>query len=151
VAQEEEMGVVVEVVISELLDNQNERNKLQRNKFMNYELAKQLKDAGFPQKGMFYWVKTYDGDIVLNHSFIRERDIVGTLRQTSPQGGNICYAPTLDELIEACGDEFFRLTNLNGDSDATWHAEAHSHEGGTMGKTRWIAVAKLYLKLNKKS
>lgn len=48
---------------------------------INYELAKQLKNAGFPQKGSF-----------------NGKDIPDV-----PIGA---YVPTLSELIEACGDEF---------------------------------------------
>lgn len=50
---------------------------------MNYELAKQLKDAGFPWKGPFFE----------NEEYYRE------------------YYPTLSELIEACGDKFDALVS----------------------------------------
>ena len=46
---------------------------------MNYELAKQLKDAGFPQNGTGQFI-----DVKL-------------------------ASPTLSELIEACGDDFLNL------------------------------------------
>ena len=49
---------------------------------MNYELAKQLKDAGFDQ------------------------ELIGAYDATFSDG---IYVPTLSELIEACGDDFDSL------------------------------------------
>ena len=56
---------------------------------MNYELAKQLSDAGFPQGGEGKWVLPPD---IIN---ARREDRV--------------YVPTLSELIEACGSKFQAL------------------------------------------
>lgn len=54
---------------------------------MNYELAKQLKEAGFPQS----------------------RDGVEFI---SIKGQMEYFIPTLSELIEACGDSFEELTKI---------------------------------------
>jgi len=62
---------------------------------MNYELAKQLKDAGFPQVGRAWLCAHgyhYDG--------IAEAALCTDER---------FYAPTLEELIEACGPGFREL------------------------------------------
>ena len=92
---------------------------------MNYELAKQLKEAGFPQPDTL--------DVVCNDDYSK-----------------CAYAPTLSELIEACGDEFATLERkLDG-----WWAAFHLHDGTlkiftpTSGKTPEEAVAKLYLALH---
>lgn len=53
---------------------------------ISYELAKKLKDAGFPQ-----WNYQKKGDV-----FCR-----GTDKE--------CYIPTLSELLEACGKGFYAL------------------------------------------
>ncbi len=106
---------------------------------MDYKLAKELKDAGFPQneKGdWFYGVKL---------------------------GVRAAYKPTLSELIEACGDGFknlYRCTSnpFTGAPQVYWSCDL-DHKGtvatsGTDGKfgfeTPEEAVARLWLALNKK-
>ena len=96
---------------------------------MNYELAKKLKDAGFLQltKGRFVEAPLHDGINV----FLKQEDV-------------FIYAPTLEELIEACGKDFFNVT---------FTGETYSASGmriGVSGKTPSEAVANLWLKLNKK-
>jgi hypothetical protein len=59
---------------------------------MNYELAKELKDAGFPQEGNGARIAPPDKIVVRRDDF--------------------AYAPTLEELIEACGENFMRLENV---------------------------------------
>lgn len=63
---------------------------------MTYELAKQLKEAGFTQTGEHF---DYDRCPYL----IYPNDIDDGVSQ------NGCYVPTLSELIEACGDRFVSL------------------------------------------
>ena len=53
---------------------------------MNYDLAKQLRDAGFPQGGNGKWIGPPDKIVW--------------------RSGDRAYAPTLEELIAACGTEF---------------------------------------------
>ena len=102
---------------------------------MNYELAKQLKHAGFPQEG-------------------DNRDEVGCYRGRHGEHGFLYY-PTLEELIEACGEDFWSLTYLMG-SPATWKATADRStlrqsepETYTTGTTPTEAVARLWVALNK--
>lgn len=125
-----------------------------RDTYMDYELAKKLKDAGFPQNDesggfriksegeQFCWCGTCQVE------FYVESDLEES----------VC-SPTLEELIEACG-EYFMLTNECG----VW--EAWSDLGGRglsmvrmgesgaehecKGKTPSEAVANLWLSLHTK-
>lgn len=96
---------------------------------MTYELAKKLKDAGFPQEA------GENGNRVLSDS----------------EGENEAIVPTLEELIEACGPEFRWLKNKK----TFWFAQQRQHPNvlgdmKTAGKTPSEAVARLWLALNKK-
>jgi len=113
---------------------------------MNYELAKILKDAGFPQK------REWD-DHFCKHGL----------------GGDICtrckadefYAhPNLEELIEACGEGIRVIIWFTPSEYGDWHAgiigEHMSSElyvddypnPNEHGKTVTEAVSSLWLKLN---
>lgn len=103
---------------------------------MNYELAKNLKDAGFPNSQNWY----DDGNTMW-----------GGIEMEPP-------APTLSELIEACGERFEGLRRCEDPDIVTnyiWGAYAYL-EGRTdasfeaSGKTSEEAVAKLWLALNGK-
>ncbi len=96
---------------------------------MNYELAKQLKEAGFPQN--------LDGNKCLNGSPLKHYD-----KEGEP------YCPTLSELIEACGEELFTLSNIGRDGHK-WEAST-INELCTRGSTPEEAVAKLWLEVNEK-
>lgn len=109
---------------------------------MNYKLAKQLKDAGFPQasnKG-FYHCKGEEEPILINF-IVLDEELAKNVK---------CLDPTLSELIEACGD---RLMAFHKGIDK-WLAQATPKENdleltiGVSGKTPEEAVAKLYIKLN---
>lgn len=66
---------------------------------MNYELAKQLKDAGFPQNGRGRQVHDWVSD---------------------PKNGFHYYEPTFEELADACGKDFTVLVRgLEG-----WYADS---------------------------
>lgn len=89
---------------------------------MNYELAKELKEAGFPQDGTNY---------------------------TPDHGGSeetAAYYPSLSELIEACGESLFRIDFLPDQNRIIAYAYG-AREGD--GSTPEVAVAKLWLALNK--
>lgn len=77
---------------------------------MNQELAKRLKDAGYPQP------------TGLEHSLewrgVREC-----------KNGECVYFPTLSELIEACGEDFNALHSVVGG----WRADASYKCGGDCG------------------
>lgn len=106
---------------------------------ITYELAKQLKDAGFPQEKSDYgYYKHHERGIEIEHG-------------DSATGEFLCDYPTLSELIEACvninpaftvsttfgplgwGNEKFEATALGVDT--------------VTGSTPEEAVAKLYLEL----
>ena len=103
---------------------------------MNYELAKELKDAGFPQDGKEGLYVDFEGKVEF------EGD------PKNPKIEDLFYCPTLSELIEACGDKFIQL-----EKSLNWWAigedeplEPQQYEGNTPEE----AVARLWLALNKK-
>ncbi len=92
---------------------------------MNYELVKQLKDAGFP---------------------IRRMNGINMIT------GKDFYTPTLEELIEACGDKFGQLIKYVDGWVAENNWKSFTEEGivrQAKGSTPIEAVAKLWLGLNK--
>lgn len=106
---------------------------------MNYELAKKLEDAGFPQPESLT-----EGDLVLSATANHENEEYEPL-----------HYPTLEELIEACGDEFEMLEkdgyNANLDEEIKgWMALAKNHATIGSSSTPSEAVANLWLALNKK-
>lgn len=111
---------------------------------MNYELAVKLKDAGFPQKD------------VTTPILFREPDSNGNVESARAIDG--VYAPTLEDLIEACGDRFGKLLSptyrerYDGRRD---HWTALSDDDRTdmydvEGKTPEEAVANLWLTINRR-
>lgn len=98
------------------------------------KLAKELRDAGFPQKPTGLWLK--EG--------VRKE---GIKEET--------FIPELKDLIEACGDWFWLCNEGKEEKEGEmrWHAtstldkEKHLH---TFGSTPEIAVARLWLALNTK-
>jgi hypothetical protein len=95
---------------------------------MDYKLAKELEVAGFPQGGNGTWV--YPLDALMT----RPSDRI--------------YAPTLEELIEACGIKFFSLEQA---TENNWHASYRITDkaSNASGPTPNEAVARLWLALNK--
>lgn len=102
---------------------------------MNYELAKKLESAGYPQE-------LKDG--------LYEGDFDGTV-----------YFPTLSELIEACGERFAALNfypeapnheQWESSSERKWVMEVGAlnpqHDLVVYGSTPEEAVARLWLALN---
>lgn len=108
---------------------------------MTYELAKQLKDAGFPEPER----------VVINQNNSKLSSKLEPLGEYKP----FIHQPTLSELIEACGDKFdslYRYVESEGER-YVWGA----HKVGATGaddiieeKTPEAAVAKLWLALNTK-
>lgn len=108
---------------------------------MDYKLAKELKDAGFPQGKPPATVR-YDHapDNLIYYQ------------------GEWVLIPTLSELIAACGEEFGNLGRYkwpSGDSRSDWLA-TQQYEAKNLGKnekgegsTPEEAVAKLWLSLRK--
>lgn len=126
---------------------------------MNYELAKQLKDAGFPQLG--------NGDALWLHiPLLESEETVERMAWCqyvfiAPKvKEEVMYVPTLSELIEACGFEFEELSasrfNLScfksiwlatGIEQEPWNPKSNA---SGKGSTPEEAVANLWLALNKK-
>ena len=118
---------------------------------MSYELAKELKDAGFPQEpnGLGRWIDKFSQ----------------TYSAFAPADGSDAYIPTLSELIEACGQyamthgegmEAYRIKIEGGQVEKSqgWIAElADSSFGayGTRGEGEIVieAVARLFINLIK--
>lgn len=99
---------------------------------LSYELYKKLKDAGFPKESFY---------------------VCTACNFQQHEGGHVEYEPILDELIEACGDKFYKLENRG----TAWLAVSFdvidddpNDYVKCIGKTAKEAVAKLYLELNKK-
>lgn len=101
---------------------------------MNYELAKQLKDAGFP--------------VIWENDYYTPEGMIFRSNSSRPIQGNEIFIPILSELIEACGDDFKELKKIGGRFFAMSekHAGYSKRENGTPEE----AVAKLWLELNKK-
>ena len=99
---------------------------------MNYELALELREAGFPG--------TFTGECETGCNVPNE-DLT-----------DFAYCPTPEELIEACGERFVSL-NLIIDPKG-WSCEAVNKNeeitGEIFGATPTEAVARLWLAINKK-
>ena len=89
---------------------------------MNYELAKELEDAGFPQSGK-------GGRIAPPEKIVARRE-------------DFVYVPTLEELIEATGTRY--MFNEGGG----WTATFRTTRGN--GPTLDVALAHLWLALKSK-
>lgn len=92
---------------------------------MNYELLKELKDAGFSQG-------------------VKKGEV-----EYKPEHG-LLHKPTLSELIEACGMTLLGLTRGIEDDKHIWIASSGIGLNDVTGSTPEEAVARLYLALNKK-
>ncbi len=90
---------------------------------ISYELAKALKDAGFPQIGR-------------SHDF-ENNGRIESLR-----------TPSLEELIEACGHNIESIIQRGNGNDDNW--EARSKTQRFNATTLKEAVARLWIALNKK-
>ena len=122
---------------------------------INYELAKKLDENGFP----------CPKDVVLDSycfAYLRYREhIIQLFPGYSYVKERLIYAPNLSELIDACGDRFhaieqkiFKGLEIEG---GKWIAYSNeNNEVGIkahifqQGETLEIAVANLWLALNKK-
>jgi hypothetical protein len=96
---------------------------------MTYELAKELKEAGFPQTDF-------------NQPICRTKE-AGPFGVHRPILDGEVKLPTLSELIEACGQNFAHLEQGNHPDQwrCNWDADFYS--------TPEEAVARLWLALNK--
>ena len=103
---------------------------------MNDNLVKELKDVGFPQ-----------GKLISDRFHHDEKT------------GELTFIPSLEELIDECGDEFWGL-RINRET-RLWRADKVGYECVTakdediittkgQGKTPLESVANLYIAINKK-
>ena len=92
---------------------------------MDYELAKSLMDAGFPQIG--------------------KGSLIGSPDKLVWRSGDRVYVPTLEELIEACGKNFGSLDKQHDG----WLAYAN-YDQSCFAETPTEAVARLWLALQKR-
>lgn len=121
---------------------------------MTYELAKKLKDAGFPQgesmdnilaKGtaLAYLRDSKPSDELLE----KYKQALNSLKELYEDDEEYVYVPTLSELIEACGThvklDWFPATK----SAFANCCDSKNHE--QHGSTPEEAVANLWLALNK--
>lgn len=121
---------------------------------MNYELAKELKDAGFPQKGDGEWYCEMDSPAGGSRFELLDSP---NPKKVGEEGYESIYAPTLSELIEAIGDIPFRLQSYYSGNDIEWQADTcgnfkdwnHVADTAALGSTPEEAVARLWLQLNK--
>lgn len=115
---------------------------MERENKMTYELAKKLKDAEYSQdkKSGIYLHKSGP----LNLGKIRIKDF-------SEVSEGMVYMPTLQELIEACGDDFPSLSKdyINGGWMCNEPLDGDTGEI-TRGDTPEEAVANFWLTLNEK-
>lgn len=103
---------------------------------MDYKLALKLKEAGFPQHFETGYHRAYYDEATQKQVFIFKS-----------LGKEIILKPTLDDLIEACGDEFDFLERFD---DGKWNAIGINYHDSGLCDSAIEAVAQLWLALNKK-
>lgn len=124
---------------------------------MDYSLAKKLKDAGFPQEGLWGLVDLPEKVSVSNSGkrYVRKAEIRSFPWHRAAGFKKAEYetvlAPTLEELIEVCPTEMdnmvFSLQYFTG----RWHAgyeQYESYRPHVQGSTPTEAVALLFLALH---
>lgn len=110
---------------------------------IDYKLALQMKEAGFNQTGYGGYYDIYEnGDTSIGRGSYRTIGVVETV-----------YAPLIEEVIEACGEDFYGLYKKSGG----WLANSRHlidevsgvvHQEEWYGSTPLEAVCKLWLALN---
>jgi hypothetical protein len=109
---------------------------------MNYELAQELKDAGFPN------IK--DLQHRQGREFILPDGSVPVYSLGNAHNVKDWFIPLLEELIEVCGEKFDRLVAYH--DKRTWEATSEMDSDGFVksatGKTPTEAVARLWLALH---
>ena len=100
------------------------------NERVDYQLAQELRDAGFPQSG--------------------RGTQIGPSDKLVWRAGDRVYIPTLSELIDACGERFWMLEAHNLEA-GNWHASGYGADKiqGAYGSSPDEAVARLWLALVK--
>lgn len=108
-------------------------------KTCNLELAKQLKDAGYPQLSCdFYWVITLTTNY---HLSWYEGNLPDVLKER-----NDCYAsPTADEILDLLPNTSYVRRNKKGYSASYYYQQANIFREDTASD----ALARLYIYLKK--
>ncbi len=115
---------------------------------ISYELAKQLKDAGFREKPWSICDYVYFRDVLTPFRAIKY--------SVYPNGEIVAYMvecvqiPTLSELIEACGEDFSHLARGQSFEALPWAAFDKDLVIYRGGSTPEEAVAQLWLALVRK-
>lgn len=102
---------------------------------ISYELAKQLKEAGFPQENCV--TKNYHPTHGLSFGIPHPDMLI------EPE---VVSLPTLSELIEACGDRFWKIEYLVPE----YKAFSRNPDKSFLGTTMEEALTTLWLELLKK-
>jgi hypothetical protein len=104
-----------------------------------FEIAKRLKDAGFPQR--------HSSGTAFNEQGLTIQLVNG--RQWTANCADVSI-PTLNELIKACGEKFGGLEHLPNEGRNKYRAYTQPNGLSGYGETIEEAVARLWLVLNKK-
>lgn len=109
---------------------------------IEFGLAKELKEAGYPQEGENYWIYAL---AVGGWKWLE----VTAVEWTESECSDWVVAPTLSELVDACGDRFSDL--VRQDNSVWWVATAVSRPAPYLkqgeGDTPEEAVARLWIAL----
>lgn len=113
---------------------------------ISYELAKELKDAGFPQgkSAKIYYIV----DCPLPNGRMKPQECEQGADLSVVNVSEFCDIPTLSELIEACGEEFHCILKRGEEEGDKW--EARSLNTRVNANTPEEAVAQLWIAINKK-
>lgn len=110
---------------------------------MKYELAKKLKECGFPQDGLFKYGQGWN--------FVTgpdtPKDTHGISSAEYERLADKCYCPTLSELIEACGDGFAGVIR-DPIGKKKWIAHEETQDRTQDASSPEEAVAKLWIALH---
>lgn len=106
---------------------------------VNLELAKQLKEAGYPQRPVkYYWSEDKPTGEALLRNFLKHSD------------WEIYYAsPTADEILEQLPQTAWETYNLLGGRYVIWYRDAQKNRVEFIEDTLSDAAAKMWLYLKK--
>lgn len=124
---------------------------------MDYELAKKLKDAGFPQeiqKERIVWYTAQGNEVVIDKEMVGDVLSDAKVSIHKSQSRDDVYIPSLSELLDACPNDGTQLIKGVG---GNYHAEFMDHSVMPYKRTHLItncatpeiAIAKLWLELKK--
>lgn len=129
---------------------------------MNYETAKKLKDAGFPQNHYSIRFFAYNEDGTKGFDFAKTPDYINEYTEwaISKNIKDAVWVPTLSELIRATGQivlitekdkvRAFPLVGTDTFAKFSERVGEENHPFVAYGSTPEEAVAALWLELNKK-